>query len=347
MWDEHHLAVLVAKVVRPDRAPDPPRCATWRGRQRARLPRPPGDRARLRRRARGPLPTPADRAPGGPDAARAARGRAPSGAGADPPLGLHLASATTWRPRVGAPRRQARQRRDGFPAAAHRPQRRAHAGTRRRWRGRPGPTPTWRRSSAVPRRVATTSARPPTSGASARRCTTRSPAHRRSAPRGRPARGRARGALPPARPRARAAARGALRARSPPSSPPAWRTRPTARPRRRSPRGWSRWSRPCRRARAAAALTAATPGARSRPAMRRRARAARPRVERVAVGDRGHALGQVPAWRRRSPGPTRADDAPDLVEVVDLHAAGGEQRRPDPGRRRPPAAAGRTAPRCG
>ena len=71
VWDDHRLAVLVAKVLRPDQAATRSRCASSRARRRrsTRLAHP-VDRARIRRGDRRPLPAPADRAPRGADAVR-------------------------------------------------------------------------------------------------------------------------------------------------------------------------------------------------------------------------------------------------------------------------------------
>src|SRR4051812_41587893 len=47
------------------------------------------------------------------------------------------------------------------------------------------------------------------------------------------------------------------------------------------------------------------------------------RVERVAVGDRRHPLGKVPAHRLEAGLERLADDAADLVVLLDADAAGG------------------------
>ena len=83
-------------------------------------------------------------------------------------------------------------------------------------------------------------------------------------------------------------------------------------------------------------------------AARRRGLRAEVRVERVAVGDRGHAVGQVALLRVEVRAERGRDDRADLAEVVRLDAAGGERRAcRRAGPTRPPAAAGRTGPRCG
>ena len=149
VWDEHRLAVLVAKVLRPDQAERPGGgCATCAARASCSAASPTRGRARLRRRRRRAVPAPRDRAPRGPDAAVAAGAPRPGRPRAAPAARApHRLRAALPRRRGGrAPRRQARQRRDGRAAAADRLQRRA-----RHWRqraparaSRPAPTPTWR-----------------------------------------------------------------------------------------------------------------------------------------------------------------------------------------------------------
>ena len=99
-----------------------------------------------------------------------ARRRAGARAGAAARAARRLRAALPGRRGRRPPRRQAEQHRDGRPAAADRPQRRADArrGARPCAR-RSAPTPTWRPSSARP---TAGSARRPTSGGWPRRCYT-------------------------------------------------------------------------------------------------------------------------------------------------------------------------------
>src|SRR3954468_10364241 len=78
---------------------------------------------------------------------------------------------------------------------------------------------------------------------------------------------------------------------------------------------------------AKAARTAAATSRRMERSDRRR----RPelRVERVAVGDRGHPLGKVSADRLEAGLERLADDAADLVVLLDADAAGGQCRGAD------------------
>src|SRR5215212_7620213 len=58
------------------------------------------------------------------------------------------------------------------------------------------------------------------------------------------------------------------------------------------------------------------------------------RVERAAVRDRGHPLGEVAADRLEAGLERLADDAPDLVVLLDADAAGGKRRGADAQARR-------------
>src|SRR5215208_2042142 len=53
------------------------------------------------------------------------------------------------------------------------------------------------------------------------------------------------------------------------------------------------------------------------------------RVQRMAIGDRGHALGQLGLDAVEAGLQRAGDDVADLAEVLGLHAAGGERRRAD------------------
>ena len=153
VWDDHRLAVLVAKLLRPELASDPAalRELADEGEALARLAHPvlvrgfdvvAGGRFPhlLIEHLEGPtLRELIDR-----DGAAAARAAAPARPA------RRLGAALHGRRGDGAPRRQARQRRDGSAAAADRPQRRAHGGGRARGcAGRSAPTATWRPSSAT------------------------------------------------------------------------------------------------------------------------------------------------------------------------------------------------------
>ena len=241
VWDDHRLAVLVAKVLRPDQAADAVALRELeREAEALDAARPPGDRARVRRRDRRALPAPADRAPRGADAVRAdpRRRRAGARAGAAARSPRRRGAALPRRRGHGPPRRQAGEHRHGRAAAADRPQRgaagrrgaaSAHADRHRR--------ATWRPSSAI--RRAARSARRPTCSASPPRSSTRSAAAARSRARARSASRSAR-AIPRPCP-------AASRARSPISSARGSRAIPPhGRPRPSSPPGSSRWWRRCR-----------------------------------------------------------------------------------------------------
>ena len=174
VWDDHRLAVLVAKVLRPDQAADPAALDDLR-REAAALGGSPTrslvrgfGRGRRRPRSRTCCSS----------TSRARRSMSCSTDGAARARAVPAAwrctsppRCTTW-PREGdrAPRRQARQRRDGRAAAADRPVRRPHAReAAARCAGRSAPTATWRPSSAT--RRAARSARRPTCSGSPRRCT--------------------------------------------------------------------------------------------------------------------------------------------------------------------------------
>jgi hypothetical protein len=71
-------------------------------------------------------------------------------------------------------------------------------------------------------------------------------------------------------------------------------------------------------------------------------------VEGEAVGDGADALGELVAARVELGRERGRDDRADLAEVVVAEPARGQRRGPDAQARwRPPAAAGRTARRCG
>ena len=178
VWDDRLFAIMVAKVIRPDQVATRAPCASWSRRPRRceRLAHPVlvrGFDAVLE----GPHPHVLIEHLEGPTLRRLIRKGGPLRAGAAAPA----RAARRRRPalhaeeELGPPRRQARQHRDGHPAAADRPEHRAHRRARARAsRARSAPTPTCRPSSAPPSASRARSGRPPMSGASAPRSTTRS-----------------------------------------------------------------------------------------------------------------------------------------------------------------------------
>ena len=228
VWDEHRLAVLVAKVLRPDHATEP---AALRDLEReagllARLAHPVVVRGFGAVRD-GRFPHLVLEHLEGPTLDELLARDGPLALEQLLPLGLHVASALHYLAAEGVVHLDVKPSNVvmGGAAAADRPQRRAHA--RRggaRCARRSAPTPTWRPSSA---RRTGGSGRRPTSSGSPRRSTRRSPAHGRS----RPASSASRSS-----PRRRLRSRAARRARSRTRCSPAWtRTRPPARPPPSSP----------------------------------------------------------------------------------------------------------------
>ena len=155
VWDEHRLAVLVAKVLRPDQATRAGRAARPRARGRAARR---GSRTRWSCAASAPCWTAASRTCvlehlEGPTLDELLDAHGPLALEQLLPLGLHVASALHYLAAEGVVHLDVKPSNIvmGAPAAADRPQRRAHARRRPpRCAARSAPTPTWRRSSARP-----------------------------------------------------------------------------------------------------------------------------------------------------------------------------------------------------
>ena len=183
VWDDHLFAIMVAKLLRPDRFDDEKALRALRARGRgARAPRPSGAAARLRGVLDGPYPHVLVEHLEGPTLRRLIRRSGPlalrAGAAAGPQRGR--GAALHARRGLRPPRHQARQHRDRPPAAADRLQPGAQLRARRAdHAARSARAPTCRPSSA-PRAWRARSARRPTSGGSEPRSTTRLRASSRS-----------------------------------------------------------------------------------------------------------------------------------------------------------------------